>query len=195
MRNVGTWLRVVWLLPLLSFGSISNVQSQDIFRDMDQMKRDVADLKNQVSELQTQFYWLRRAVLKSVPAQEQKPSEKAAPAEKKPAKEETAVDDKELTRKICQAVGKFFTEADAALRMGNSDAAKEKMRRAFRTLNSKLEGYQGLHRVNKLLGIYEGLTWDTYVAVELAQSVQGNEDFIAALNRHKQKYADTCPKE
>jgi len=171
------------------------VQAQDIFRDLDQLKREVSDLRNQVNELQTQYHWLQRAVLKTVPSAEQKPAEKAAPVQKQAANPEAPLDEQALTRKICRAVGKFFTEADASLRMSNSDAAQARMRRAFKELNGALTGYQGLHRVSKLLGIYEGLTWDTYVAVELSQSVQGNEDFIAALNRHKQKYRDTCPKE
>ena len=68
------------------------------------------------------------------------------------------------------------------------------MRGAFDKLNSTLQEYSRLHRVSKLLGIYDDLAWDTYVAVELTGSVQGNEDFIKTINNHKRKYNETCPK-
>ena len=68
------------------------------------------------------------------------------------------------------------------------------MRSAFHKLNSTLQEYSKLHRVSKLLGIYEGLAWDTYVAVELSGSIQGNQEFIKTLNAHKRKYNETCPK-
>ena len=39
------------------------------------------------------------------------------------------------------------------------------------------------------------ITWDTYVAVDLRDSVQGNNAFIDALNEHRRKYRDTCPRD
>ena len=69
------------------------------------------------------------------------------------------------------------------------------MKKALQNMNSSLQEYAKTHRVSKLLSIYEGLAWDTYVAVELRRSVQGNEDFLKVLGQHKQKYIDTCPKE
>jgi cell division septum initiation protein DivIVA len=161
---------------------------------MDQVKKEIAQLKLEVSDLKTQYLSLRKAILKSA-YEEQQPPAKPPAAEKKAEKPGPAVDEKELTKIICRAVGQFFVEADASLKASNSDIAKERMRSAFRKLNATLEGYSELHRVSKLLTIYEGVTWDTYVAVELMQSVQGNADFIAALNKHKQKYNETCPKE
>ncbi len=191
-NRLGLWIFL--LLAAVSFGSVPDAQSQDIFREMDQVKRDVSALKNEVNDLRTQFYSLREAILKSVASQDQSASVQALPKEKTAEKQETPVDEKQLTDSICQAVGKFFGEVDAALAMSDSSAADERMRKAFHRMNSTLQHYSKLHRVSKLLGIYEGLAWDTYVAVELIGSVQGNADFIKTIDNHKQKYNETCPK-
>ena len=132
--------------------------------------------------------------MKSVASQDQQTSAKLPRQEDRTPKKEEAVDEKELTNSICQAVGKFFGEADAVLAMSNSTAADDRMRTAFRNLNSTLQQFSKLHRVSKLLGIYEGLAWDTYVAVELTGSVQGNQEFIKTINNHKRKFNETCPK-
>ena len=191
-KRIGLW--VVWLFVLLSLCGITEVRSQDVFRDIDQIKKDISDLKNEVSDLRNQFFGLRQAILKSVATQDQRTSGRLPKQEDTTPKKEEAVDEKELTNSICQAVGKFFGEVDAVLAMSNSSAADERMRGAFHKLNSTLQEYSRLHRVSKLLGIYEGLAWDTYVAVELTGSVQGNQEFIKTLNDHKRKYNETCPK-
>jgi hypothetical protein len=69
------------------------------------------------------------------------------------------------------------------------------MKQALQNLNSSLKTYAGMHRVAKILNIYEGLAWDAYVAVELRGSVAGNADFREALAKHKRKYLETCPKQ
>lgn len=191
-NRLGLW--IFSLLAAVSFGSVPDAQSQDIFREMDQVKRDVSALRNEVSDLKNQFYLLREAILKSVASQDQSAAGQATPKEKTAEKQEMSVDEKQLTESICQAVGKFFGEVDAALAMSDSSAADERMRKAFHRMNSTLQHYSRLHRVSKLLGIYEGLAWDTYVAVELTGSVQGNEQFIETINKHKQKFKETCPK-
>ena len=187
----------LWIFSLLtvaSLGSISDAQSQDVFREVDRIKADVSALRNEVNDLRNQFYALRQAILKSVASQDQRASEKAEPKEAAKAKQEMPVNETELTDSICQAVGKFFGEVDVALAMTDSNAADDSMKKAFHKLNSALQHYSSLHRVSKLLGIYEGLAWDTYNAVELSGSVQGNEDFIETINKHKKKYNETCPK-
>ncbi len=191
-KRIGLW--IVCLFMLISLCGIREVQSQDVFRDIDQIKRDISGLKNEISDLRNQLLGLRQAILKSVASQDQQTSAKLPRQEDRTPKKEEAVDEKELTNSICQAVGKFFGEAEAVLAMSNSSAADERMRSAFRKLNSTLQEYSKLHRVSKLLGIYEGLAWDTYVAVELSGSVQGNQEFIKTLNAHKRKYNETCPK-
>ncbi len=184
----------LWVLTLIFLGGAPAVQSQDVFREIDQMKRDISDLKRDVADMRTQFVALRQAILKNVATQDQQtapaPSKKNEPV----TSTEVVPDEKELTNSICQAVGKFFGEVDIALAMSDSRTATERMRSAFHKLNSTLQQYSTLHRVDKLLGIYEGLAWDTYNAVELIGSVQGNERFIQTINTHKQKYKDTCPK-
>lgn len=195
MKNGWMSTRVLLLFVAIFLGSISNVQSQDLFREMDQLKKELTDLKNEVANLRTMVYDLRKAVLKTAVEPDRQTPEKEPPKEEKGAKPAPPVDEKQVTRAACQAVGKFFSEAEAAVRASNSSTAQAMMKKALQNMNSVLEEYAKTHRVSKLLNIYEGLAWNTYVAVELRQSVQGNEEFLKALKRHKQKYIDTCPKE
>jgi cell division septum initiation protein DivIVA len=195
MKSGCTCWRVLPLFVVIFIGSVSSVQSQDVFREMDQLKKQVSDLKTEVANLRSMVYDLRSAVLKTVSGSEQPASKKETPKEGKAVKPTTPADEKQITKLACQAVGKFFTEAEASVRAGSPSAAEERMKKALQHMNSVLEEYAKTHRVSKLLSIYEGLTWDTYVAVQLRHSVQGNEDFLKALRRHKQKYIETCPKE
>jgi hypothetical protein len=197
MKSARLLPSIVLLLLVISFGVISNAYSQDLFRDMDQVKRDISDLKNEVSQLKTLVYTLREAVLKSGTSQEQEAAEKTPSKEQQPPQTKPAspADEKEITRVACQAVGKFFKDVDASLSLSDDTAAQAKMREALRNMNSALREYSQTHRVSKLLGIYQGLAWDTYVAVELRGSIQGNRDFLDALNKHRQKYSETCPGE
>jgi len=193
MKMVEVLPRIALLALFIFFGFNSNAHSQDLFRDMDLVKRELSDLKNEVTQLKSLVYSLREVVLKSVTAQDHSPSEKTPSKEEKPAKPEAAIDEKEVTRAVCQAVGKFFTEVDAGLRASGDAATEAKMREAFRTMTSSLRKYTSTHRVSKLLNIYEGLAWDTYLAVELRGATQGNEQFIESLYRHKRKFRETCP--
>jgi hypothetical protein len=195
MKNCWRYSRVFLLFVAVFLGSISSVQSQDLFREMDQLKKEISDLKNEVSNLRNLVYDLRKAVLTSATATDQQPSEKVTPKEEKVTKPEQPVDEKQVTKVACQAVGKFFSEAEASVRASDASIAKARMKKALQTMNSSLQEYAKTHRVSKLLSIYEGLAWDTYVAVELRGSVQGNEDFLKALGQHKQKYIETCPKD
>jgi hypothetical protein len=113
---------------------------------------------------------------------------------KRQEKKTTPADEKQITKTACQAVGEFFVEAESALRASDSSVARTKMNNALRRMTSALDEYSRTHRVNKLLKIYDGLAWSTYTAVELRQSIAGNEDFLKALRKHKQKYLETCPK-
>jgi hypothetical protein len=195
MKNCCRYSRVFLLFVAVFLGSISSVQSQDVFREMDQLKKEISDLKNEVSNLRNLVYDLRKAVLTSATATNQQPSEKVATKEEKVVKPEQPVDEKQVTKVACQAVGKFFSEAEASVRASDASVAKARMKKALQNMNSSLQEYARTHRVSKLLSIYEGLAWDTYVAVELRGSVQGNEDFLKTLAQHKQKYIDTCPKD
>jgi hypothetical protein len=195
MKNGWTCSLVFLLFVVIFLGSISNARSQDLFREMDQLKQEISDLKNEVTNLRNMVYDLRKAVLTSSTAPDKQPSEKVAPKEQKVAKPEQPVDEKQVTKAACQAVGKFFSEAEASVRASDSSVAEARMKKALQHMNSSLQEYAKTHRVSKLLSIYEGLAWDTYVAVELRGSVQGNKDFLKKLGQHKQKYIDTCPKE
>jgi len=194
MKTLGTFYRIalVSLCLVIFLGSMSQVQSQDLFRDVDQLKRDLSSLRNEVSELRSLVYDLRNAVMKITTSQNEGQPERIPAGEEKAAKPEPVVDEKEITRLACQAVGKFFEEADASLRAGDDKEASVRMREAMRHLNSSLRKYARTHRVSKLTTIYDGLSYDVYVALELRDSIQGNQAFIDALNEHKKKYRDTC---
>jgi hypothetical protein len=195
MQKVGTWLRIFCLLIVIFPVSALNAQSQDVFREMNQLKEDLSELKNEVDNLRNLVYELRGVALKSAGSQEQPPPETPPPPKEQAVKpKESAADEQEITKIVCPAVGKFFSEADASLRMNDPSAAQDKMRAAYKSLNATLQKYAQTHRVSKLLNIYQGVAWDTYVAVELRGAIQGNRDFMVALDKHKRKYAETCPK-
>jgi hypothetical protein len=191
MNKIGTWSKIC-LLVIILVGSVSNAQSQDLFSEMDQVKKDLSNLKDEVARLRNLVYELRDSVLGSaVPLAQRQPEQK--PPKDEAVKPEPQVNEEEMTKTICQGVGIFFKEVDASLRSGTA-ASEERMRKAFDDLNSMLQKYSRTHRATKLLGIYQGLAWDTYVAVQLRGSVQGNEEFLKTIERHKRKYAETCPK-
>lgn len=194
MKVLGMYSRVFWLLAVAFVALTSNAQSQDVFREMDQIKSEVAKLKNELNDLKSMVFEMRRVVVESATARGRQAPEKAAPKEEKAAKSE-APDEEQLTRIICKAVGEFFSEAESALRSSDPSAAETEMNNALQKLTRTLHGYSGTHRVSKLLNIYDGLAWSTYSAVQLRQSISGNEDFLKVLRKHKQRYIDTCPKE
>jgi hypothetical protein len=120
--------------------------------------------------------------------------------EKEPAKPQEAVkqtapvDEEHVTKIICQAVGDFFAEADTALTLSDPEAARTALMTTLKKMTSKLHGYKGTHRVDKLLTIYEGLAWDTFTAVQLRESIDGNAAFLESLRQHKQRFVETCPR-
>ncbi len=195
MGSLGLWLRIVGLMVVISLGSISNVESQDLFREMDQLKRQLSDVRNELRELKDVVYGLRRAALKAIASQEERQSPERQPSQPTVAKQENVLDETQATNIICKTVGKFFSEAETILRASDASTANVRMKQAVRNLDTSLKGYAGMHRVAKILNIYEGLAWDAYVAVELRDSVAGNEEFRAALLKHKRKYVETCPKQ
>ena len=191
MKKLGTYSKTSWLLVIVFLALTSNVHAQDLFREMNRLKSEVSSLKTQVSDLKQMVLELRKAMLQSTLA----PGHQGTPqaASKTSEKKAPPVSEEQITKTACQAVGRFFAEAEAALRAGNSSAATSQMRAALKKLNSALAEYDRTHRVSKLLRIYEGLSWDTYTAVQLRGSVAGNQDFLKLLQRHKQKYLETCP--
>ena len=195
MKNFGVCLRVSVLLLVLSLGSVCDVRSQDVFREMNQIKQQVSDLRNEVSKLRGMVYDLRKAVIKCTVTQGQQAPPVVPPKPETATKPAPPVNEAQVTKAACRAVGRFFSEARASLRERDPSVAQAKMRMALRKMNSALKEYADTHRVSKLLGIYEGLAWDTYVAVELRPSVQGNEAFLRALKKHEEKYLETCSKE
>jgi len=186
------WISLLSLMLVLA-GSVSSVQAQDLFREVDQMKRDLADMRSELQSLKDLVYEMRKVLLERVTAPRQQRTENVPPEQTKPVQEE--VNEEQLTKIICSAVGTFFSDAEAALRMNDADAAQSAMDKASRKLTSSLKGYSTTHRVSKILKIYDGLAWDTYMAVQLRQSIPGNADFIKMLDKHKQKFRDTCPKQ
>lgn len=195
MMMLGKCSRVSCFLVVIFLASLSGVQSQDIFHELNQVKSDLSSLKNEVSDLKRLVYELRRAVLEqAMTSGRQERGGGEAKDQIKKEKKPSPVDEEQITKIACRAVGEFFVEAESALRSNDSSVARTKMTKALQKLTSALHDYS-THRVSKLLNIYDGLAWSTYTAVQLSDSVTGNEDFLAQLRRHKQKYIETCPRE
>jgi len=195
MMKRAVFLKISWVLAITFLAFAGNVQAQDLFHDVEKVKSDMSDLKDQISQLRNTVLELRKALLQSAAASGRQEPEKVRPKQEVPAKPEPPVDEAELTKIICRAVGKFFSEAETVMRSSNADAAQAGMKKAFQKLNNSLQDYSRTHRASKLLNIYDGLAWDTYSAVELQGSVAGNEKFMKVLAEHKKKYIETCPKE
>ena len=197
MQIVGRCSKISCFLMLILLASISNVQSQDIFQQVNQVKSDLANLKAQVNDLRNLVLELRRIVLEQAIASGglRVPGEVQTKDKANEEKKTTPADEKQITKIACRAVGQFFEEAESALRSSDSSQARTKMNRALEKMTSALHDYSRTHRVSKLLNIYDGLTWSTYTAVQLRQSITGNQDFLAQLRKHKQKYLETCPRE
>ena len=192
MKTAGIFCRQMCLCLVIFLGSLLQAHSQDLFRDMDQVKRDLSSLRNEVSQLRNSLEDLRKMVLRGAASQSAGRPETIPGAGVQAATQEPIVDDREITRVACQAVGKFFEEADASLRTSDETAAAMGMRAAMRRLNSSLRRYAGTQRISKLLNIYDGLSYDLDVAVGLRGSIQGNQGFMDALNEHRRKYRETC---
>jgi len=195
MKTFGACSMISWLFIFVFFGSASNVLSQDLFSEISQLKKDLSDLRNEVYDLRDLVYGFRKALLDSTHAPGHQKAEREQPKEEKAARQDDALDDQQLTKIICRAVGEFFSQAEAVLRASDSSTAQTGMRNALQKMNAALRDHAKTHRVSKILNIYEGVAWDTYQAVELRHSVAGNEDFIKALQAHKRKYMETCPRE
>jgi hypothetical protein len=192
MKTRGVVGRIILVSVFMFLGCVSQVYGQDFIRELQDVKSQVSDLQDKVNELQTTVNGLREAVLKSVTKPEKQPEEEKPSKLEEAKRKEAEADPEELTRAICPAVGKFFREVNASLRANTQAAARARMKKAYNEMNASLSKYIGLHRVNKLLNIYEDLAWDTYIAVEMQQTIQGNEDFLRVLNKHRQKYREGC---
>ncbi len=196
MQFIGKCSKIFCFLIAILLVSMSNVQSQDIFREMSQVKSDLSTLKNEVNDLKRLVLELRRVILEQVivPAG-QAPGTVRVGDQAKKGKKPSPKDEEQITKIACKSVGQFFVEAEAALRSSDPSIARSRMHNAMQKLTLALQDYSRTHRVTKLLRIYDGLAWDTYTAVQLRQSITGNEDFLAQLRKHKKKFIETCPKE
>jgi len=194
MKTVGTFHRIACLCICLFIflGSLSQVQSQDLFRDMDQVKRDLSSLRNEVDQLKSSVQSLRKMVLEGVTRPNVEQRERMPAEEENTPKQEPVVDANEATRVACQAVGKFFEEVDATVRASNKNEASARMSEAMRRLHSSLHKYAGTHKVAKLLNICDSVSYDISLAKEMRGWIRGSQEFIDALNKHKREYRQTC---
>ncbi len=190
MKESGKFLWFIIAAVGLLLLTASFAPAQDSQRGLQRIEKEVDTLKSEVNELRALVYEMREALLRALPkTTEHRTGDGRASAKKKAPTQE------ELTRVICEAVGRFFSKTETIMRTADPVEAEDRMEKAFEELRSALDEYSGTHRVSKLLGIYQGLTWDAYVAVRLRGSLQGNQRFVEVLNKHRQKYRDTCPQE
>lgn len=195
MRTVGSLARISCFFLIFFLCSVPTVQSQDLFREMNKLKGDLATMKSELNSLKQLVFELRREILGQVADPERQARKRPPAREQQKAEKAPVLDEEQLTKIICRAVGKFFSEAESALKSSDAARARSEMHKALQRLNGALYDYSKTHRVSKLLNIYEGLAWSTYSAVQLRQSITGNQDFLSVLKKHKQRYIDTCPKQ
>lgn len=195
MHGAGTCSRICCFLVVVLLAPLSTARSQDLFSEMSRVKSDLAVLKSEVNDLKRLVLELRNVVLEQVMATADQTGGRTGVSDRsEDAKPPTPAEEEQITKTACRAVGQFFEEAESALRMSDSSRATTKMNEALKKLTSALKDYSRTHRVSKLVGIYEGLAWNTYTAVQLRESVTGNADFLEKLRKHKQRYLETCPK-
>jgi hypothetical protein len=192
-RN-GTSCRLASLVLLVFCVCVSQVHAQVVYGDTTDLKREVNDLRSQIQQLTTLVLQMRKAMLESATLPRPVKDEKEPAKPQEAVKEAAPVDEEHLTRIVCQAVSDFFSEADAVLGMSDPETARTALMKTLQKMTSKLHGYKGTHRVDKLLTIYEGLAWDTFTAVQLRESIEGNTAFLESLRQHKQKFLETCPR-
>ncbi|MBM3301233.1 MAG: hypothetical protein FJY85_14930, partial [Deltaproteobacteria bacterium] len=71
--------RTVVLVAALAVGLVSEVRSQDLFTDMQQVKQDIEELKRQVEELRQMVYSLAKPVPKPSAPPQQPPAGQQPP--------------------------------------------------------------------------------------------------------------------
>jgi hypothetical protein len=159
---------------------------------MDQVKRDLSSLRNEVDQLKSSVQRLRKMVLEGVTRPNVEQRERMPAEEENTPKQEPVVGENEVTQVACQAVGKFFEEADASVRASNKTEASARMNEAMRSLHSSLHNYAGTHKVSKLLNICDSVSYDISMAMEMRGWIRGSQEFIDALNQHKREYREAC---
>ncbi len=180
----GVALCILGVFCSLSFST--EVHSQDIFSQLDQLRDQLNTLQQEVSNLKAVVYTLEK--------QAPKPATTPSPplTERKPQKRLGTLEKKEAKSLACKAGEKFLVAVDAALALNNEPEAERRMDRAMADLRAALHPYEEDKEVAKFLSLAEALAWDTYTAVGLRTSVEGDSEFLRYIAQSKRRFAIFC---
>jgi|GEM_PF-4937447 len=179
--------RTVVLVAALAVGLVSEVRSQDLFTDMQQVKQDIEELKRQVEELRQMVYSLAKPVPKpSAPPQQ-------PPAGQQPPRPDTKPPDfAKIKPAVCQAVEKYLAALDANLRLTDAVRVQESMSRALAELVAVLNGYSSSPEVIRLLELADEINWDAYSEQAVKDTGQDAQAFKENIARHKKSFRAYC---
>jgi hypothetical protein len=165
----------------------ANAYGQDIFRQVDELRSQVEALKREVASLRHMLDAMRVPALQPTgPAGSRSLMATAPPAAEK------ALDKEAIKTLACEPLRRFVAEADDALRSNDLPETQARMDKAQAALRSALKPYLQVHEIERILGIADAVAWDTCTAVELKDSVEGNNEFLDSLTRYKRRFTRFC---
>ena len=183
------------LSVILVLGAFVNyAASQGLTIDMERQQRQIDELTRDVAELKAAVATLQKATQKQVVASPQRVQEKVSGPAKQDIDTLTLAEQEKIKAEVCEAVGEFFSQIEKALRMSDGSETEEFMDKAVAKLKSTIEKYGQSNRLKNVISLAEDLAYDTDWAVRLRSSSSGNSDFIEYLKDYKDKYKKRCGK-
>ncbi len=176
---IGTWIFVLLLLAV-------DVGAQNVSRELSQIKGQLTILNQDISALKSRLDALEKQMPKSGTAPNQVAAETRTP------KAEGASEKRHVRDLVCKAGAKFMAEMDAALNLGDEDAAEDKTDQALAELKSALAPHSQDKRVSRFLSLAGMMAWDVSSAVGLRSSVEGNREFLEYISRYKKRFDLFC---
>lgn len=191
MRKISvTCLSVIFVLGAF----VNYAASQGLTIDMERQQRQIDELTRDVAELKAAVATLQKATQKQVVASPQSVQEKVSGPAKQAIDTLTPAEQEKIKAEVCEAVGQFFAQIEKALRMSDGSETEEFMNKAIAQLKSTIDKYGQSNRLRNVISLAEDLAYDTDWAVRLRSSSSGNSDFIEYLKDYKDKYKKRCGK-
>jgi hypothetical protein len=170
---------------LLGIGT--GVFAQNVSVDVNQLKDQVRILQRDVSDLRDKVGFLEKQVMKPAGSSSSANADKGA--QKKPV---LTLKESELRAVACKAGDKFVAEVDAVLNLTDAGEAQERMDKALTELKATLSPYAGNTEMEGFISLAGAMAWDTYTAVGLRPSVEGNTEFLQYIDQHKRRFRTFC---
>lgn len=183
------------LSVILVLGALVNYSaSQGLTIDMERQQRQIDELTRDVAELKAAVATLQKTAQKQVVASSQSAKEKVSGPAKQDIDTLTPAEQEKIKAEVCEAVGQFFAQIEKALRMSDGSETEAFMDHAIAQLKSTIDKYGQSKRLRNVISLAEDLAYDTDWAVRLKSSSSGNSDFIEYLKDYRDKYKKRCGK-